>query len=29
MNLKPPRLSIDEETGSLKTDNPYLHDNVD
>jgi len=23
------RLSIDEETGSLKTDNPYLHDNVD
>lgn len=23
------RLSIDEETGGLKTDNPYLHDNVD
>ena len=23
------RLSIDEETGGLKTDNPFLHDNVD
>lgn len=23
------RFSIDEETGGLKTDNPYLHDNVD
>jgi len=23
------RVSIDEETGGLKTDNPYLHDNVD
>ena len=23
------RVSIDEETGGLKTDNPFLHDNVD